>query len=161
MRKIGLVTTTARRDKSQNTSAAARPGAKAEFLSANAPPKSFAATFIAPARLPSSVTCRTSGIGFNIEESSPARFLLDRSNMENKAPCIAIERHVLRLDAAETLRKALDASYRRFRDTARQNWERHFAKFQDPSDSCVTVRCSGFLPPAQTSSNFSLPRFGQ
>jgi hypothetical protein len=66
--------------------------------------------------------------------------------MKTKRECIVSNRQLLRFEATETLRQALDYSYRRMRDVARQAWERHFADQTDPSDSCVTVRCSGFLP---------------
>lgn len=38
------------------------------------------------------------------------------------------------------LRRALDNSYRRVREAARREWERHFGGKFDPTDACVTVR---------------------
>jgi hypothetical protein len=77
--------------------------------------------------------------------------------MKNGSNRSTVDRRVVRFDAVEGLRQALDFSYRRMRELARRNWERHFAGTFDPSDSCVTVRCSGFL---RKSKGQALPRFG-
>jgi hypothetical protein len=81
-----------------------------------------------------------------------------RALMKNRTPSV-VERRLLRFDSAKTLRQALDFSYRRLRESARQSWERHFSG--DPSDSCVTVRCSGFLPTSKAPKILPKARFGQ
>jgi len=50
------------------------------------------------------------------------------------------------------LRHALDATYRRFVDAARSDWERLIGS--DPSDACVTVRISANQPAAIRGSGF-------
>jgi hypothetical protein len=45
------------------------------------------------------------------------------------------------------LRHALDVNYERVLDSARQQWERHFAG-NDPSDACVRVRITSGKPTA-------------
>ena len=44
-------------------------------------------------------------------------------------------------DAIDALRQALDLGYARFREAAKNEWERNFAG-KDPSDACVSVRIS-------------------
>ena len=84
--------------------------------------------------------------------------------MKDPDECALIEHQLVRYDAIESLRQALDYSYRRFRGTARQKWKDQFADKLDPSDACVTVRCSGFLPSSEGSNpkpkRLSRPRFG-
>jgi hypothetical protein len=50
------------------------------------------------------------------------------------------ERQMGQSEIIAGLRRALDNSYRRVREAARREWERHFAGKFDPSDACVTVR---------------------
>jgi hypothetical protein len=45
------------------------------------------------------------------------------------------------------LRHALDVSYARVLDAARQQWEQHFEP-NDPSNACVTVRITSGKPSA-------------
>jgi hypothetical protein len=45
------------------------------------------------------------------------------------------------------LRHALDVSYARVLDGAKERWERHF-EGSDPSDACVTVRITSGKPSA-------------
>ena len=45
------------------------------------------------------------------------------------------------------LRNALDVNYTRVLESARNQWERHFAD-GDPSDACVSVRISSGKPTA-------------
>lgn len=79
--------------------------------------------------------------------------------MKQQGECVMVERRIVRLDAIEALQQALDYTYRRVRQAARQTWTRHFGDKPDPSDSCVAVRCSGFLPDRQTQAK-PRPRFG-
>jgi hypothetical protein len=80
--------------------------------------------------------------------------------MKDQAEGSLVERHIVRIDAVEVLRQALDYGYRQLRQSARRNWEQHFAGQTDPSDACVTVRCSGFLPGRERSTRLSGRRFG-
>jgi hypothetical protein len=50
------------------------------------------------------------------------------------------ERQTAQSEIIARLRHALDNSYRRVREAARREWERHFTDKFDPSDACVTVR---------------------
>ena len=52
------------------------------------------------------------------------------------------------------LREALNVNYARLLETAKQDWERHFAG-ADPSDACVSVRIT-----SAESSRSSLPCAG-
>jgi len=50
----------------------------------------------------------------------------------------AIQTEMLKIEIIEGLQRAIDNSYRRLRETARQEWERRFGG-KDPSDVCVSV----------------------
>jgi hypothetical protein len=52
----------------------------------------------------------------------------------------ALEWQMARFEAIAGLRRALDNSYGRVRETACRRWQRYFARKIDPSDACVTVR---------------------
>jgi hypothetical protein len=53
----------------------------------------------------------------------------------------AIEEVMLKYETLERLKRAIEISYRRLIESARENWERRFAG-QDPADGCVSVRIS-------------------
>jgi hypothetical protein len=52
------------------------------------------------------------------------------------------EKEMIKLEAVEGLRHALDKNFRRLLESARKDWERLFAGKEDPSDACVSVRVS-------------------
>jgi hypothetical protein len=51
----------------------------------------------------------------------------------------AIQDQMIKFELLEGLQFAIDHSYRRLRETARQEWESRFAS-NDPSDACVSIR---------------------
>lgn len=57
-------------------------------------------------------------------------------------------------EEAQGLERALDKSYSRIRERAREAWERHHAG-KDPSEACVSVRVSA---PADAPSGSTCPR---
>jgi hypothetical protein len=90
---------------------------------------------------------------------------------ENAAEAL-LHREVTKAEVIVGLRHALDATYRRFVDAARSDWERLIGA--DPSDACVTVRVhpdtatatrgSGFLksrrqPVSKSPAKSSVPGF--
>ena len=54
---------------------------------------------------------------------------------------MSIQDEATKIDVVVGLQRALDNSFRRLRENARAQWEKHFAA-ADPSDACVTVRIS-------------------
>ena len=61
---------------------------------------------------------------------------------ENFSP---FEKEMIKLEAVEGLRHALNKNFRRVLESARKDWERLFAG-KDPSDACVSVHVSGAAP---------------
>jgi hypothetical protein len=56
------------------------------------------------------------------------------------------------IEATVPLQQSLDNAYRRIRENAYLQWQRHFAHQFDPSDECVSVRIA-----AHSTKNLSLP----
>lgn len=71
--------------------------------------------------------------------------------MEDGADTL-FQREVEKAEVIAGLRHALDATYRRFVNAARADWERLIGS--DPSDACVTVRVSANQPAAIRGSGF-------
>jgi hypothetical protein len=51
----------------------------------------------------------------------------------------ALQNKMVKYEALAGLHRAIDNSYRRFRELARGEWERRFSG-TDPSDACVSIR---------------------
>jgi hypothetical protein len=68
--------------------------------------------------------------------------------MGRQGDSTAIQDHMIKFELVEGLQRAIDYSYRRLFESAKQEWERRFAG-KDPSDACVSVRIESFT--AETS----------
>lgn len=63
-----------------------------------------------------------------------------KDSLENQG---AAKDRISNRDMAEGLRKALGKNYARILQAAANEWERRFAG-KDPSDSCISIRISGW-----------------
>jgi hypothetical protein len=69
---------------------------------------------------------------------------------------IVIQNQMAKWEVIAGLESAIDNTYRRFRETAREEWERRWSG-NDPSDACVSVRIGASADEAQ---HLALPRAG-
>lgn len=76
--------------------------------------------------------------------------------MTRKGEETAIKYQMIKCEVIEGLERAIDRSYRRLLQAARNDWERLFAG-KDPSSACVSVRIS--TTPAAIESS-TAPRAG-
>ncbi len=77
-------------------------------------------------------------------------------NTERQGSGTAIQDQMIKYELVEGLQRAIDYSYRRLFESAKQEWERRFAG-KDPSDACVSVRIDSIT--AETSAK-APPRAG-
>jgi hypothetical protein len=63
--------------------------------------------------------------------------------MGRQGDSTAIQDHMIKYELVEGLQHAIDYSYRRLFESAKQEWERRFAG-NDPSDASVSIRIDSF-----------------
>ena len=76
--------------------------------------------------------------------------------MGRQGDSTTIQDHMIKYELVVGLQHAIDYSYRRLFESAKQEWERRFAD-NDPSDACVSIRIDSIT--VETSAK-ALPRAG-